>query len=256
MMDGVLYICTGEKYIRAAMRSALTVRKFCPGLPIHLYADWQDHGFDFDRSLHPFTSVGKIENPHARTKVDYMALTPFERTLYLDTDTALNADIRDMFRVLERFDIALAHAHHRGPGNLKPWRLELPDAFPEYNSGVILYRSSPATLRCLADWGHHFGSDWVEAGLRNEQLKHDQTPLRELLWLSDLRIATLPPEYNVRYLKYHYLWSRSEAVTKIFHLKRFHMGWWRWLLNPVRSRGGRLARKLGFGPLLNLTKKR
>ena len=34
---GVLYIAAGTKYIRAAVRSAESVRKHCPGLAIHLF---------------------------------------------------------------------------------------------------------------------------------------------------------------------------------------------------------------------------
>ena len=157
-----------------------------------------------------------------------------------------------MFRVLERFDIAVAHAQHRGAGNLKPWRIVLPDAYPEYNSGVVLYRSTPAVIQFLEDWGKHFRTDWIETGMRNEQMEHDQTPLRELLWLSDLRIATLPPEYNVRFLKYHFLWSKSEAVTKIFHLKQLHRGWLTWL--KKKSHTTRMIRKFGLGWLVDIIK--
>ena len=49
-----------------------------------------------------------------------------------------------------------------------------------------------------------------------------------LLWKSDLRIATLPPEYNVRFIKYKYIWKKTEAIPKIFHLRRYHDGpFWR-----------------------------
>ena len=183
--QGILYIAAGAKYIRAAIRSAESVRKHCPGLPTHLYADWPSHGFDFRRSPHPFTSIETIDHPHRRSKVDYLAQTPFDRTLYLDTDTTLNADVRGMFQVLDRFDIALTHAHRRNAlARLKPWRLTLPAAFPQYNGGVILYRRTPAVVSFFDAWQRHF---------HDEGFSQDQITLRELLWLSDLRLATLPP---------------------------------------------------------------
>ena len=233
---GVLYIATGAKYIRAAIHSAETVRKHCPGLQAHLFADWQNHGFDFRESPSPFTSVEAIPEPHRRSKVDYMARTPFDRTLFLDTDTAIHADVRGMFQVLDRFDIALAHAHKRNArARLRSWRTALPTAFPQYNSGVILFRRTPAVLAVLEDWRRYFR----EAGF-----SQDQMTLRELLWLSDLRIATLPPEYNVRFLKYHLLWSKGEAVTQIFHSRRYHDGpfwivgkWARSLRKPLARLG-------------------
>ena len=236
---GILYIATGEKYIRAAIHSAETVRKHCPGLPTHLYAGPQDQGLDFRRSPHPFTSVAAIEDPHRRSKVDYMSRTPFDRTLYLDTDTALNTDVRGAFQLLDRFDIALAHAHRRNSATrLKPWRIALPQAFPQYNAGVILYRRTPAVIAFLEDWRHCFH----EAGFLQ-----DQVTLRELLWRSDLRIATLPPEYNVRFIKYHFLWSKEEAASKIFHRRRYHDGRW-WYLKKWLRRLGRPVVRMGIDP--------
>lgn len=244
--QGILYIATGEKYIQAAIRSARSALKYCPGLAIHLFTDAKGRELHFSRSPLPFSSVDIIKDPHHRSKVDYVAHTPFDRTLFLDTDTALNADIRPMFNILDRFDIAMTHAHHRSPTRLQRWRAVLPDSFPEFNTGVILYRKTPAVLQCLGEWGHHF----IEAAL-NEN--NDQTTLRELLWLSDLRIATLPPEYNVRFVKYPLLWSKSEAQSKIFHLKAFHTGWLPWFNRKIRA--SRVARKLGLGWLINLIKK-
>jgi len=238
--QGILYIATGEKYIRAAIHSAKTVRIYCPELPIHLYSDWQNFSFNFEISTSPFSSIEKILDPHRRSKVDYLSKTPFDQTLYLDTDTVLNSDISDMFRTLERFDIAIAHAHRRNDATrLGTWRIDLPQAFPQYNSGVFLYCKTPAVLRFLEEWS----SSFKEAGFRQ-----DQMTLRELLWLSDLRMATLPPEYNVRYMKYHYLWSKPEATTKIFHLQRLHSGWFWWIARPWYRRALKLLKKLGVNP--------
>lgn len=235
---GILYVATGEKYIRAAIRSAKTVKHFCPDMQIHFFGDWQSCGFNFNESPFPFTSVGNIPDPHRRSKVDYLSQTPFDWTLYLDTDTALNADIADMFRLLERFDLAIAHAHRRNAvERLARWRIPLPDAFPQYNSGVFLYRKTPEVIQFLEEWREYF---------KTAGFQQDQMTLRELLWLSDLRIATLPPEYNVRYMKYHFLWSKSEATTKIFHLQRYHIGWFRWILRPYVRRFLKLLKRMGI----------
>lgn len=228
MTQGILFIATGRKYVQAGIRSAKTARKYCPNLAIHLFTDKEN--FDWLQSgqvPHPFSSLEIITDPYHRSKVDYMARTPFDQTLYLDTDTAINADISEMFRLLERFDIAMAHAMHRGPGRLKKLRLDLPGAFPEFNTGVVLYKKSPAVLQCLNQWEVFF----KETG---KELTNDQTTLRELLWSSDLRIATLPPEYNMRFLKFHFLWSKSEAVTRIFHLKQYHRGWFQWIYRKIK----------------------
>ena len=239
--QGILYIAAGEKYIHAAVQSARSVLKHCPGLSTHLFADWKNYdSFSFDQNPYPFTSVENISEPHRRSKVDYLPLTPYDRTLYLDTDTQLNADIQDMFRVLDRFDIALCHAHRRNdPTRQGIWRIKLPDAFPQHNGGVILYRRTPDVIHFMEEWRDKFR----EAGFQQ-----DQMTLRELLWLSDLRMAVLPPEYNVRYIKYHYIWSKSEATSKIFHLKRLHTGWFWWILRPHFHRFLKLIKRIGFKP--------
>lgn len=237
--QGVLYIATGKKYIRAAVRSARSVRRHCAGVFVHLFADWSRWGFDFSESPFPFTSVEEVRNPHRRSKVDYLSRSPFDRTLYLDTDTTLNADVRGMFRVLDRFDLALAHAHRRNAAvRLAPWRVTLPDAFPQFNGGVILFRRTPAVTGFLEEWAQAFH----EAGF-----DHDQRTLRELVWASDLRVATLPPEYNVRFMKYRLLWSREEAAAKILHLRRYHDGPF-WLVKKSVKRLGRSLVKRGIDP--------
>ena len=213
---GVLYVATGKKYINAAIRSAKSVRAHSPNLPIHIFANWQDLESPFDPSTIHLLTIGNIDNPHRRSKIDYLTRSPFDRTLYLDTDTALNVDITHIFQVLDQFDVALCHAHRRNePVRNKTWRVTIPDVFPQFNSGVFVYKKDPKVIQLLETWSTSFH----EAGF-----PQDQITLRELLWLSDLRIATLPPEYNVRFMKYHYLWVKSEAGTKIFHLRRFHDG--------------------------------
>ncbi len=229
---GILYIATGKKYIKAAVNSAKSVLRFCPQIPTHLFANWKECGFNFEKSPYPFASVDVVANPHRRSKIDYLTSTPFERTLYLDTDTAVNTDVQDLFRILDRFDVALCHAHRRNEFvRTRNWRLDLPNAFPQYNSGVFLFRKMPEVILFLESWKESF----KEAGF-----PQDQVTLRELLWSSDLRLATLPPEYNVRFMKYTFLWNKSEATPKIYHLRRFHDGrlwffkaWGKKLLRPL-----------------------
>jgi hypothetical protein len=212
---GVLYIATGRDHIRAALQSAQSVRKTNPHVPIHLFGDWQQHGFKFDDKS-PLTSWENIADPHRRSKVDYMIQTPFLRTLYLDTDTRVLCSLDDLFNLLEKFDIALAHAHRREiPSKQAKVKIQTPNSFPQFNSGVFLYKRNTKTTRVLKQWRQWF----YEA-----ELPTDQNTLKEILWESDLRIATLPPEYNVRFIKYLLFWSKSEARAKILHLPYYKEG--------------------------------
>jgi hypothetical protein len=214
---GVMYIVTTHKsriYLKAAIESAKSVKKYSPALRVHFYSDKEGLAFIKGIEHSPVDSATLIENPHYRSKVDYIARSPFDRTLYLDSDTRVVADISEMFDLLDRFDCALAHAHNRNHSRTSQvWNTPIPASFPQLNGGVILYKNNEGVNAFLNKWAQSFH----EAGF-----KKDQVTLRELLWLSDLRLATLPPEYNIRNRKYLKIWQDKEAEPKILHMAKFH----------------------------------
>ena len=213
---GVLYVATGLDYIKDAFKSARSVRKTNPLLPIHLFGDFQNYNLSLDVNASPFTSWENIVDPHPRSKVDYISRTPFQETLFLDTDTRVLCDLTEAFDLLKQFDIALPHSPKREIVHKKKFKMiEMPRAFPEFNSGIIFFRSTPKTAEVFVRWRQRF------LEIRS---KRDQPALREVLWSSDLRIATLPPEYNVRFIKYILMWSKDEARPKILHLTYYRQG--------------------------------
>lgn len=213
---GVLYVATGPSHIRAAIKSALSVQRTNPGLPIHLFADLERQCLDARLRPQPFTSWANISEPHARSKVDYISQTPFDHTLYLDNDTRVLTDLGDAFDLLQHFDVALSHANKREvPLKEAKLRMPVPHAFPEYNTGIIFFRRNPATAAALERWKRLYQESYELV---------DQPSLREILWSGDLRLATLPPEYNVRFVKYLFLWSNDEARPKILHMAYYASG--------------------------------
>ncbi len=230
--EGILYIAVGRRYVKAALRSAHSVRRWCGNLPIHFFTDKENE----ELARATADSWGLIENPHRRSKVDYLVHTPFERTLYLDSDTRICGDIRDVFKVLERFDLALCHAHTRNTAkNLQSWRVNLPYAFPQFNGGVIAYRKTPAMKELLEAWRQAYHS---------QPFEKDQVALRELLWASDLRVAVLPPEYNIRYRKYLWVWNKREVQAKILHLACYSgRSRWEFWIEHLRQKWARWTKK-------------
>lgn len=108
-----------------------------------------------------------LADPHPRSKVDALARTPFTRSPYLVAYTRLVADVRDVFALLDRFDIGLAHAHARNrPATLAVWRQALLEAWPQHYRPAHSWRSpfcrvrassarfcqSPNTCRCWGCW--------------------------------------------------------------------------------------------------------
>lgn len=205
--QGVIYITVGEAYTRQALQSAASVKQHNPGLPVYLFTD------QFNIDCPHIDEVGSIAAPHNRSKIDYIHKTPFERTLYLDADTRVVSGILHLFDVLDRFDLAIAHAHQRNhfPTN-QFWQIPIPEAFPQMNGGVLLFKKNDQTIRLLTDW---------QTAYHKNSFSKDQVTLRELLWLSDLRIAILPPEYNIRYEKYLNVWTEKEAKPHILHLPAY-----------------------------------
>lgn len=205
--SGVIYIASGAFHTAAAAAAAQSVRDTNPWLEIDLYTDEKAASGPFDRIVH-------FAEGHRRSKVDYLPQTRFARTLYLDSDTRVVADLKPMFELLTRFDMAIAHAHARNASRqTEIWRHEIPEAFPQHNGGVVLYRGEGKALDFMNRWRNAYH----EAGF-----KWDQITLRELMWTSDLAVYVLPPEYNVRYRKYLEMWTEREAIPKILHLAEYY----------------------------------
>jgi hypothetical protein len=204
---GVLFVATGAGYRDLARQAAESVRQVSPGIAIDLHTDVAVEPGVFDR-------VVVIDDPWFRSRIDAMAETRFQRTLHLDADLLAIADIRDVFEVLDRFDIALAHDQARNSPTANVfWRRELPNAFPQFNGGVIAYRRTPAVTDLLREWAQV---------MRESGLKRDQPVLRELLYLSDLRIATLPPEYNLLDFREVATWGNLQTAPRILHHYKLH----------------------------------
>lgn len=203
---GVLYIATGAAHAEAARRSAASVRATNPALGIALFSDQSVPGREFDAVL-------PISDPHKRSKVDYLGATPFAETLYLDSDTRVRGDLGDLFRLLERFDLAcalreLAAMRHRQPKG----RSDVPASLPELNGGVLLYRDNPQVRAFLDQWRRAYAVLGKSA---------DQPSLRDTLWASDVRLAVLTPRYNARRFDPVAWFLRGERPV-ILHMNRYH----------------------------------
>lgn len=68
-----------------------------------------------------------------------MALTPYERTLFLDSDTRVLVDVSSFATILDTYDIAMAR---RIQDRRYDWQFGLLDS---YNSGVVLYKVTLST---------------------------------------------------------------------------------------------------------------
>lgn len=187
MTSGVIYIAFGDRYVAEATHSAASL-KSTTNIPATLFTD-----FDVNNSV--FENVVVVDPKHKRAKIDFISESPYDKTLYLDSDTEIARDVSDIFAVLDRFDMAATHDLSRKSSR---WSKKIPEydaipySFPEYNGGVIGYRRSRATEEMFSLWKEYF---YRYRTVTNGQ---DQASFRISLWQSDVSIHTLPIEYNVR----------------------------------------------------------
>ena len=84
------------------------------------------------------------------SKVVGLNFTPFEKTIFLDSDTFITDKITELFDLLDFVDLATTleyKLHTTGPHDFKYRNI-----FPELNSGVIVYKKNPITLKIFKDW--------------------------------------------------------------------------------------------------------
>ncbi|MDH5797508.1 MAG: putative nucleotide-diphospho-sugar transferase [Paracoccaceae bacterium] len=207
MTDGVIYVATGADYVDLALQSVKSLRASNPGVPADLFTD------DPDRAgLDAFDRVHRVPRIHARAKLDCLPLSRFERTLFLDADTLVLGDLGDLWAVADRFDLALAHDVRRRSELIREGLEEdTPYAFPQMNSGVMLYRKTGAALAFFANWAARYQKSGVA---------RDQIILKDLLWQGDLRFYVLPPEFNLRRVTVLDAWEPLDAEVKIIHSHR------------------------------------
>ncbi len=139
---GIIYLAVGERFYAEALESVKSLKLSMPDISVTLFT--RECGVSIS-SIFDAVLVADDVHPH-HAKIKAMIRSPYDRTLYLDSDTRVYGDLQDIFALLDRFDIAAAHAPIRQVFEQR----DLPDSFPEYNGGVVAYRDNDK-VRCFFD---------------------------------------------------------------------------------------------------------
>lgn len=208
---GFVYAATGAKWVHEANASAAQLRTVHDDIPRILYTNLPAVA---DRTV--FDDVITVpEQTWVQTEVKLwsVARSPFERTVYIDTDTYVCADVTGLFDVLARFDFAAIPVPFQRPphaGHFNPD--DIPESFQSVNGGVFSFRRNDATARMLDEWWELFQDDKSRVGTAA-----DQPSLRIALWRSDCRILQMPAEFNMRTLRYRAQPTVAVGPVRIIH---------------------------------------
>ena len=187
-LPSVIYCATREKDIVEAEVSIKSVREHHPYIEIILFTSFSDYKNPAINKI----QVLKNQKHNFLDKISTLIEVKRKKILFLDGDTVLIEKIFDLFTILNQFDLAVAHAPNRWTVKLN----DIPDAFPEFNTGVLLLNKSRKVKSLLKQWYSYYEKD-LKLGL--DHPSKDQPAFRKSLFESKVRFTTLTPEYNCRF---------------------------------------------------------
>lgn len=175
MSAGILFVAYGdERYLIEARASIEHIEKIWPQVAIKLITD-------------------VIPYPHMLGRLQGLRETPFDRTLFLDTDCWLVEPVPELFEVLNNFDLALPLSDWR-----RVYQTDVPECFYDVCPAVLAYQNSEDFQEFLNDWEKRFRKDHERlCGKSHPDIPwfHSQPSFTEALYHSSLRFSILAQEY-------------------------------------------------------------
>jgi len=216
MENGVIYVCNNsKKHISELRYSIQSLKKHNHNLKTALFTNtnknWTkcfDYVFSIDENHHPL-----------KTKVSSLLKSPFYNTLYLDVDTAISADLSDLFSYLNKYEICLAKEpyidYKKRPPEFISYERE--DVF---NTGLVLYKKTKPVINFLNIWKNEILNEenrrlvigeWDDQFIFNKLIKSYE---------KDLGFLTIDNKiYNTRYWAYL---NMSEDEQEKINIKHWH----------------------------------
>lgn len=179
---GVLYVATSNQYLTEARRSARRAADILD-LPTAIVTHEECAYPEFDHVI-----VDDSPTDSFADKPRNLLKSPFEQTLYLDTDTYVVEPLPQIFDVLQSSPIALCVDPFEGDlynDNIQK-NPAVPRSFPEFQTGVIVYEQTPNVEELVTDWMMN----------QSPATYPDQLSFRETLFESEVQPTPLPPRYN------------------------------------------------------------
>ncbi len=229
--EGYLYIATGENFINEALRSASSLKKVDKNAHITLITNKEIENDLFEQII--------IKSFHKNNwkegllyKVKNIYASPYQKTFFIDTDTYFCDNCRELFKLLDYYDLLLSQAPC-SDAMVKINEKFLKGYF-SYNTGVILFKKNQQNSLFFENWLKIFEK---KLGLYHQ----DQPAFMEALLTSKSRVYTLQVIYNARtifflslpYLKVKIIHGRHENYEKI--IKKINLNAKNRAWNPIKQ---------------------
>jgi hypothetical protein len=199
MSTGAIYVITqDERYLNLLRTSVESLKCAMPDLPITVFSQFPVECECLDRVV-PIKTAGDGFYDKARLMLD----SPYDRTIFLDADIYVVEPFPELFTPLDRFDCAATHEEYLNTdwSNNHP-RPDIPVSFPEFNTGVLVYKRSAEMHRTLQQWSE-FYREYLEKNPGRPI--NDQPFFRAAAYYGEARMATLSREYNCKFRGQGYL---------------------------------------------------
>lgn len=192
MTNGYLYIAIGEMFRYEAERSARSLRRFTD-FPVCLVTD------DAEFTSPQFDQIIYVENigRSFEVKITGMQMSPFDRTVFLDSDTFVCNPIDDIFEFLDYFDMACTldvngYSLSFWAQYQPEYKIKLKGVLHEFNTGVVGFKKNADVAAFMVEW---------LAIHRELKMYADMPTFREAFVRHPIRIGILPQEFNLTGLK-------------------------------------------------------
>jgi hypothetical protein len=205
---GYLYVATGSKYIREATQSARTLRLRNPDANIALICNEKVENDLFDHHLLVgFEGIDETSwKANLVYKIEGMLHTPFEKTIFIDTDIYFVDAVDELFPLLSNFDILACLDYYDRSEVQKEG--EVVPAYTPYNTGMLAFNRSEHVMAFLHDWKKYYQ-------LNIDRYWSDQPAFMEALLYHPVKMYVLHSTYNFRFL-FNLGFLEGEAV-KLIH---------------------------------------
>jgi len=207
------------EFFRELSISVESFRKFHPDLHITCFSDMKPD--ELLKLVPGIDECIQINCQILRAKVDVLKHSPYEKTLFLDTDTVFNYNVYDIFDMLDEYELVITHCLARKREKYSkciPEYKNIPYAFSEVNTGVLGFKKCDNIDNLFDLWPKYYRKYY-------NVCPYDQPTFRVSLWESKARLYILPPEYNARSKQnrekqrtFHHEFGHEHLRERILHM--------------------------------------